>query len=370
MMNNNIKKQVTVTTNNNGEREDINMNSISNSNTTNNMQEENTMSNNTYNNKATEAIANKTNNDMGAVGALGIVPFDNLEEIIPEDERAVTEQDAKNKTVVVVRSIELPADIASEIPENEREEIELPIDGLEDIIKCGCFSPVAGMKGLITDTGHIFWAKRYIEPKKGEVIKYRQQYKNNKYSEQMVIDKADLVSSALCHFRPNRISESHTRTIVTKFIMKASRDYYGKLLYFSEGLDIISILGMLMSECDNLPVEIVRSILDQPDRLYSKVIQIIKDKRLNIVDEHEAYYTLYKEQIEIIAMELNIRKNQLLKQLKEYRFLYLTDSSDGYQTCVRFKPYGEFFPATHTEWCYCIYKLDFLAKKRLKKTEE
>ena len=77
-----------------------------------------------------------------------------------------------------------------------------------------------------------------------------------------------------------------------------------------------------------------------------------------------------EDHIDTLAEDLNIKKNELLKKLKEYRFLYLTDSSEGYQTCIRFKPCGEFFPKTYTQWCYCILKLDYLAKKRLQRTNK
>lgn len=133
---------------------------------------------------------------------------------------------------------------------------------------------------------------------------------------------------------------------------------------------MVSILKLFTSEFAKLPFENKLPLLEQPKKLYSKVIQIIKDRHLDIVDEHEAYYTLDKNHIDTLAEDLNIKKNELLKKLKEYRFLYLTDSSEGYQTCIRFKPYGEFFPKTYTQWCYCILKLDYLAKKRLQRTNK
>ena len=186
----------------------------------------------------------------------------------------------------------------------------------------------------------------------------------------MRINKADLMLAAGCRFVPENITNRALRADVEKFIIETTKDYYNKLLYLNEGLDMVSILKLFTSEFAKLPFENKLPLLEQPKKLYSKVIQIIKDRHLDTVDEHEAYYTLDKNHIDTLAEDLNIKKNELLKKLKEYRFLYLTDSSEGYQTCIRFKPCGEFFPKTYTQWCYCILKLDYLAKKRLQRTNK
>ncbi len=329
-----------------------------------------TMNNETNNIKETEAMANEKAKNVDGAATNGETPLDNLGEIIPADEQAVAEEDGKKIHIAVVESIEPLKDATAEIPEDERAETEaLPVR-LEDITKCGLFAPILDMKGLITDTGHTFWAKTCMEPKTGRAIIYRQQYRDGTFSAQMKIDQADLVIAATYRFMPESIKDTIKKNAITKFIADANRDYYSKLIYPKEGLDILSILTLLITEYANLPFENNVPMLEQPEKLYPKVIQIIKDKHLDIIDEHKAYYTLNKDQIEILAEGLGVDKKVLLKKLKEYHFLYITESSKGYQTCVRFKPYGDFAPTSSTEWCYCILKLEYLAKKRLQKAEE
>lgn len=316
------------------------------------------------NNVEAETMTNENNKNMDNTGALDVMSFDNLAELIPEDERAVSEINlaAENK-IVVVNSIEPIADLALQIPETERAEAEESLIDLTDATEYGVFTPVLGMKGFITDTGHRLYAKICKEPT-GLVIRYRQQYSDGRYSDEMTINQSTLALASSYNFMSNKISVTKLRNVVETFLVEASLDYYGKILCPSEGLDIIAVLKMLIDKYQELPTEEnMLSILEQPEKLYKRIIRVIKDRRLDIMDEHESYYTLNKDQINILAEELNTKKNQLLKKLREYRFLYITDSSEGYQTNVRFKPYGEFLPKSHTEWCYCVLKLDYLAKK-------
>lgn len=88
--------------------------------------------------------------------------------------------------------------------------------------------------------------------------------------------------------------------------------------------------------------------------------------------KRKAYYGLDIGGIEYLAHKMKMKKVDLLSKLKEYNFLYLTKSSRGYQTNVRFKiePHerevlekgdpslvGKDYA---TEWMYCIYKMEYL----------
>ena len=126
-----------------------------------NIQEGYTMMNKTAENNNMEAtdMMNETNNNMDGVGTLGEVPFDDLAKIIPPNEQAVMEGNNEKTKIEVVGMIEPLEDAMSEIPQDEREGIEEPPVELADITECGLFTPTFGMKGFITDTGHIFWGK-------------------------------------------------------------------------------------------------------------------------------------------------------------------------------------------------------------------
>lgn len=339
---------------------------LNNNKAKNNDMEEDTMMENLTKNNATEA---ETMNDTGV---LDVIPSSDLAELIPENERAVTEMDIlKENKIEVIASIEPSADPTSEIPEAERGEVEKPPVELAEAREYGYLSPVSDMKGFITSTGHTIYAKIRTDPKtRQQVIWCRQQYSNGTFSKEMVINQSDLFIAAEYAFSADKIPDTALRNSVGKFLKAVRSDYYGKLLCPSERVEPLKILNMLVNKYMELPIEEnVSSILEQPERLYQQVIKIIKDKHLDIVDEHESYYTLYKEQIEELAREIGTSKNKLLETMKSYRFLYRTDSSDGYQACVRFKPYGEFFPTSHTQWCYCIFKLDYLAKRKKQKEE-
>lgn len=330
-----------------------------------NMEEETMMENLTKNN-ATEA---ETMNDTVA---LDVIPSSDLAELIPEDERAVTAMDIpKENKIEVVASIEPLADLMSEIPEAERGEAEKPPVELAEARKYGYLSPVSDMRGFKFSTGHIIYAKLRTEPKtRQRVIWCRQQYSNGEFSEAMSINQSDLIIAARSAFMADKISDKSLRNSVGKFLKAVRSDYYGKLLYLNEGIDPLEILNMLIIHYNEIPAEYQASlILERPEKLYPKILQIIKEKGLDIVDEHKSYYTLYSEQIDTLAEELNTERKKLLTKLREYRFLYIPDSSEGYQANVRFTPDGEFTKTSHTEWCYCILKLDYLIKRRLQKPE-
>lgn len=334
-----------------------------------NGKEETTMSNNT--NSEEETIMNNTAEN--STEAKDIETPCSLVEMIPPDERAVVDTNStKESKVVVIRTIEPLMDMASEIPEEEREAVESLPANLAEIASCGCFTPAVGMKGFVTNTGHIIFAKRCIKSKTDKVIIYCQQYSNGNFSDVMEVNMADLFLASTYHFTTQTTSGDNNATMkrkVSSFLLEVSQNYYNSLEYPRENIKVISLLNLLIRECENMPIEYRVSILEQPEKLYWRMVQIIKNKSLNIVDEHDSYYTLWKDQIHTIAEELQVKPTKLLKKLKEYQFLYLTESSEGYQTCVRIKPDNE-FQTSPTEWCYCILKLEYLAKIRQQRTNK
>ena len=78
---------------------------------------------------------------------------------------------------------------------------------------------------------------------------------------------------------------------------------------------------------------------------------------------HKAYYPLDNEGIMLLVEELDMKKSELLKKLKQYNFLYLTESSVGYQSTVRITVEFEGEIDTRTEWRYCLLRLGYLANQ-------
>ncbi|MCM1259050.1 MAG: hypothetical protein NC307_14535 [Roseburia sp.] len=324
------------------------------------------------NNAEADTMANGNNKTLDNTMALDGIPFGDLMEMIPEDERAVTGADPiEGIRIVVVDSVAPLDDLMSEIPEEERAcEEESPV-GLSEVTSYGFFTPAVGMRCFTTNTGHRLYAKISTDPKAGQVIRYRQQYADGRFSDEMTLSQADLVLAATYRFTSDRIADTTLRNVVGKFIVEASRDYYGRLLYPREGLEITAILNMLVNKFGELPIEKnMLPLLEQPRELYGAIIQTIRDKRLDVLDEKTSYYTLDREQMETLAAELGTTRIKLCNRMREYHFLYLTDCSKGYQSNIRFKPYGEFFPNPHSQWMYCILKLDVLMKRRMQKQEK
>jgi len=124
------------------------LSSITNNATKNNNMEEDTMMDNLTKNNNTGAET------MNVTEALEAILSNDLAEMIPENEKAVTAMDpVEENKIVVASSIEPLEDLASEIPEDEREEVAAPPAELAETIKYGYLSPVSNMRGFILDTG-------------------------------------------------------------------------------------------------------------------------------------------------------------------------------------------------------------------------
>ncbi|MCI8737753.1 MAG: hypothetical protein HFI11_12445 [Lachnospiraceae bacterium] len=348
------------------------------------------------NNVEAETMANEINkNEEGKVmeasfketadtimdNALAAAMPSDIDEIIPAEERGVSEKKHSKNIVplTVVEIIEPLGNIIPEIPENERAEVtkEDYID-LKESIKHGFFDPVRGMKGFKTNTGHLFYARIFTDSKGNRWIEYCQQYSDDSYSAKMNVKQADLIAGAyfFCD-EENTNSGFMSKNTGAKIVANVRNDYYNKTAFPKECVSIkqlflflLSIYSLLPTESDSLKE------YDYPDRFYADIMMAIRKNQAWFDDSlHKAYYALNTEQIDKIANTLNIKRDLLLKKLKEYKFLYLTDSSKGYQTCVRFpaeknKLGAEFFPESYTKWSYCILNLEYLANQLTKKKQK
>ena len=333
--------------------------------------------NNITENRNTEPSSmmnNATDNNVDISVLSDLEQLESLAELIAEEEQAVTGVSSQeDQKMIVVETLSPSGDVTSEIPEEERgtTEEEFPVE-MEEASKCGCFYPTLGMTGFVTNTGHKIHARIYMDSKRSRIIEYCQEYNDGSCSAKMKIKQADLLMAASYCFDVQKTKNAKLKSLINNFIMEVSRDYFNKIAFPSEAMNIPEILNLMLHQYNNIHVESETGMskLDQPDKLYPAVIGLIKKNHFDIGNEHAAYYTLEREQIDTLAGDLNVKPTELLKKLKAYRFLYLTESSEGYQTCVRFKAGGEFFPKPYTQWCYCVLKLDYLAKRKMQKANE
>ncbi len=365
----------------------------------NNNVEVETMTDNTNINTEAEAMAGKNNRNTGAASSTTGIKgksatiwndmtsgnmFSNISEIIPEEEAAVSEAKPMEaiKQFSVVDTIMPCESVVMQIPENEREEIdeETRID-LKESTKYGCFSPTVGMMGFKVNTGQVFFARILTDSKGSRWIEYCQQYKDGSCCAKMKVKQADLVIATM--YLINEMKEEKQpskflpKNTVNKIIMNARNDYYNKAVFPQECVCIEQIFLLLLNVYKSLPTEnTVLESYEYPEKLYADVMAAIKkDPAYAKGNEHKAYYALTSDYIDKIAGELGMKRDLLLKKLKEYKFLYLTDSSKGYQTCVRFTAgksglQQEFLPKSYTQWSYCIWKLEYLAGQLAKRGQE
>lgn len=298
-------------------------------------------------------------------GIMGVIPYD-LSSVIPKEEQVLEE---RNPVFYEVENI--TGDMISEIPEEERD--IMPESNTSEFAEAkdqGCFLPVQGMKGFETDTGYKIFAKIHQDRKGNRYIEFCQQYSNDEFSEKMRIAQADLLISARYRFVSKEIPERKLRERVGKFVMEVTWDYYNKSVYPQECMNVEELLSLLIQNYGKLPLHNEKPRFDIPEVLYDTTIRNIRELGLMLFDNYKAYYALDKDRMTIVAEKMGLRRDELVKKLYEFRFLYTTGSAQGYQARVHVKGDGEFVENGHKEWYYCILKLDFLAKqKKLKKLE-
>ena len=297
------------------------------------------------------------------------IPLEEISSLIPIEEQAVVESN-----VIFNEMPDMYEDLLSEIPEDEQEDVPEPeITNLALVREQGCFLPVQGMKGFMSEFGDRFYARVHVDARHNKFIEYCQQYKNNEISAKMKIPYADLMIAAFYKFNDKVMSAAWAKKIVAKFLMDTTRDYYNKLDYPEEQLDIVNLLNTLVANYSKLPLISDVPKYDNPEELYRDTIRNVKKLGYQLVDEHKSYYTLNMDQMDMVADGMAMKRDELLKKLKEYNMLYLKSSSIGYQSYIRFKNKTditkEFLGKSHAEWCYCILKLEYLAMRKKMRSE-
>lgn len=260
---------------------------------------------------------------------------------------------------IEIQNVELP-DFASKVIETE---VAVDTEGEEDtyaILKeMGCFSPVRGMVNIQNVLNGALYARMYRNELKRQFIEFCQRYKDGRYSPIMQVPQADMMMAARHNFLSKGIEEPSVRNRVAQFLLSMWDEYYAKFNGSAEdSLDITDILNVLFASMSKLPVyEEMPKDLDATE-LYKLIEHYAPDLEAWKVLAHSSYYMLDREGMDKLAHCIGMKTMELLKLMKKYGFLYLTKSSQGYQTNAKFtKDNGKIY----TEWVYCIYKFKFLA---------
>lgn len=285
-------------------------------------------------------------------------------DLVPEEERAV-EPESIEQTVTVL-GVHISNPLVDMITDEDRAVFEITENtALSEAKAMGCFAPTIGMAHIQSTLSNNLYAIIRTDSNGTRYFEYCQQYSNGSFSPTMRVAQSDLFLAASYNFMSKNISERRARARVEKFLTKAYEEYMGKTTG-EELLDVSKILHLLFLVRNQLPVD--KSAIENvsAEEFY---IQVMESATLliNYQFPKRSYYTFEEGDILHIAYDLDMKKNDLLKKMKEYNLLYLTESSKGYQTCVRFVHDAEDTdsgkPETYTEWRYCVFRFDNFKKE-------
>lgn len=259
---------------------------------------------------------------------------------------------------IQIEMVRLP-EFASMVPEEETAAADAEEDNYAKLKEQGYFSPVRGMANILNVLNNSLYAKIHTDKDGMRQIAYCQRYKSGEFSQMMKLSQADMMLASKYQFLSKGIEESAIRRKVSRFVLDAINDYNGK---FSGGhedrLEVIDIMNALYAVKSGLPVDKDENSELSAEEFYRQVEHHVKDIEAYRIFPHKSYYMLDNTGIEKLAYLMGMNETELLRKLDRHGFLYLTNSSRGYQTNARFhNDDGTSF----TQWVYCIYKLKFLA---------
>ena len=275
-----------------------------------------------------------------------------LSELVPENELAIDEPDETTDTILA----------------------------LKDAEELGCFSPAVGMAQITGLMNNRIFALHYIDEQGNHIFKFCERYEDGTYSPQMSITQGELFLLNACGFNVRSIVVPALKTKATQILSNLTLDYFNKY-NGDDPLDVADILRAIMQVRNKLPIRQDMPSECASKEFYLKIVEAIKrNGSLSYWVEdntHKSYYAFNDEAMKILAEELEMKVQELLKKLKDYEFLYLTKSSNGLKTKVRFKGIEkgtseirnalreEFgLGDSYTEWAYCIWKLQNIGEMR------
>jgi len=279
--------------------------------------------------------------------------------LVPEEERAVDSEivceDMKIELAVVnpYAGVLSSEDLAVNAEEADGE--------LAEAHKKGFFSPTIGMAQLTNILDGRYYARICVDEKGNRRIEICQEYENGGYSPKITIKQSDFLRAARRNFGEAEIDQRKIKNLIENFIIRFSNECLDKFDgAMTINFDAVQILKSLSRCFRALPIHKDYCEEQTPAELYRNVMNVIEEA--SKLDEnaylygHKAYYPLTAGDIDFIATELEMKRSELLKKLKEYNFLYLTESSVGYQTNIR-------IDSDRTERRYCLFRLKYLQDK-------
>lgn len=310
----------------------------------------------------------KENNNVEMVKA--IIPSD-INSLIPAEEQAVDEANLLVENQLPEVEVVTPSkDMSAMVPDAEQGIQVTEVHEYDAIIEQGYLTPAAGLACLKTNTQcneHIFAAVR-IDAKGKRTVEFCQHYSDGSFSPLVEVRQSDLFYVNSFSFDSKNVKSTRLRAKVNKIMDKVTEDYMN-ILSCNECLNIVDILKTLVVALPNLPEYAEEEKQLTPQEFYKQLIAA-KDgdciatgeylPPIMCIDTYKSYYPFTTSEIIELARRMGLKKGELLMRLKRYNLLYLTASSNGYQTKIRLG----IDPETGKELfqgLYCIYNMDYIS---------
>lgn len=245
------------------------------------------------------------------------------------------------------------------VPEEEQAEKKVLSDEYEEARKQGIFSSAAGMARLKNVLDDKLYAAICVDDQGNRMIEFCQEYDNGGFSPKVTVSQADLRFAAMNNFVPDGIPVPRMKARLGKFLEQVTTDYFGRV---SGGTVYppVAILSALVAAIDQLPEFRANGDAWTSETLYAAIMDMVKGRTtppITPFGEHKAFMAFADFQIDAMAEHLGMKSGrELLRLLDQYRLLYITDSSQGYQSKV-------YIDATKRDWSYCIYRAEYLAER-------
>lgn len=261
----------------------------------------------------------------------------------------------ESNVAVVVNAL----DYASLVPEEERAESEVLPQEYKEACEMGVFSSAAGMARIDNALDGKLFAAISVDAKGNRTIEFCQQYDSGDFSPKVTVSQGDLLFASANGFVPNGVPVPRMKARLGKFLEQVTIDYFSRIARGTV-YPPVDILRALVTVIDQLPVFRANSGEWTPVTLYAAIMDMINGKTtapITPFGKHKAFMAFAEFQINAMADHLKMKSGEeLLKLLAEYRFLYLTESSEGYQSRV-------YVEGNQRDWAYCIYKAEYIAAR-------
>ena len=261
-------------------------------------------------------------------------------------------QDITDGDEIVALGVELVS-VDDFTPEDEKavEDLEAEKQLFKAAQAKGHFSPVLGMAQIKGACDGRLYAGLEIQEDGKRVVRLKQLQSDGTYTPCFTIEQASLVISAR-HAKNIDTATKTVKAMLNKFIREFTSQYYN-VTNISDIYDVDDILNAVIRALPNLPIVVSKNSMMDAREFYIRLVDMIYELPFVVSDSHKSHFVLDEKALDELAESMEMSKKQLLGYLREFGFLYLTQSSLEYKTRVRDR-------LGCLTWSYCIKRLSYL----------